>query len=455
MLDIKIVNGNVVDFENNTFKSVDIGIKDGKIVEIGSISKDAKDTIDAKDKIVSPGFIDIHMHEDLINSSNESDYDIANKMCMMGVTTAHGGNCGINMGDTKTFIDFINKNGAPINYLMSIGYNSLREKIGIVDNYREATDSEVEKICELIKEYEKLGIVGLSFGIEYSPGITFEEMIKACECIKNSKLFLSAHFRCDADQAIDSIKEMIDLSRQTNLPIQISHLGSCSAMGVMRESIELIQGAINEGLDITVDCYPYDAFSTFIGSAIFDEGCFERWGKDYSSLLLTEGKYKGVRCDKDTFKYVRANYPDMLAVAFVMNEDEVSECIKAPFVFVASDGLFNDSQGHPRGAGTFPRLLGKFVREKGDITLIDALKKITCLPATRLGLTQKGSINVGMDADIVIFDENKIIDKATFEEPTAPPEGIDYVIVNGSIAVESNDLINNKSGRYITNNHIL
>lgn len=450
MLDIKIVNGSVVDFENNTFINADIGIKYGKIVKIGKVSEDAINIINAKDKIVSPGFIDIHMHEDLINSENR-DYDIANKMCLMGVTTAHGGNCGINMGDTKEFINFVKKNGSPINYIMSIGYNSLREKIGVVDNYREATDEEIDKVCKLIKDYENLGVVGLSFGIEYSPGITFEEMLKVSSCIKDSNLFLSAHFRCDCDQAIDSINELVDLSRKTNLPMQISHLGSCSAMGMMRESIDLIQDAIDEGLDITVDCYPYDAFSTFIGSAIFDEGCFERWGKDYDSLLLTEGDYKGVRCDKETFYNVRENYPDMLAVAFVMNEDEVSECIKAPFVFVGSDGLFNNSQGHPRGAGTFPRLLGKFVREKGELSLIDALKKITYLPAKRLGLESKGKIKVDMDADIVIFDENKIIDKATFENPTSAPEGIDYVIVNGQIATKNNKFINNRAGMYICN----
>ncbi|MGL6104616.1 N-acyl-D-amino-acid deacylase family protein [Romboutsia sp.] len=450
MYDIKIINGKIVDFDNNTFNKVDIGIKDGKIVEIGNITEDAINTIDAKGKIVSPGFIDIHMHEELIDSMENDNYDIANKMCLMGVTTAHGGNCGINIGDTKEFIGFINKNGAPINYVMSIGYNTLREKIGVLDNYREANDLEIEKVCKLIKEYEDLGVVGLSFGIEYSPGITFEEMLKVCNCIKGSKLFLSAHFRSDCEKAIESVKEMIDLSRKTNLPMQISHLGSCSATGMMNESIDLIQKSIDDGLDITVDCYPYDAFSTYIGSAIFDEGCFERWEKDYDSILLTEGKYKGVRCDKETFYYVRENYPDMLAVAFVMNEEEVIECIKAPFVFVGSDGLFNKSQGHPRGAGTFPRLLGRFVREKEELTLIEALKKITILPSKRLGLENKGSLKVNMDADIVIFDENNIIDKATFENPTLTPVGIDYVIVNGKIAVKDNTLINSREGKYIS-----
>lgn len=449
MYDIKIINGRVVDFESNSLIKSDIGIKNGKIIEVGKITENAIKVINANDHIISPGFIDIHMHEEMIGSLEYGDYDIANKMSLMGVTTAHGGNCGINIGDTKKFIEFIQNNGAPINYLMSIGYNSLREKIGVIDNYIEATDLQINQISSLIKEYIDLGVVGLSFGIEYSPGITFEEMVKACKCIEGENLFISAHFRCDCDKAIDSIKEMIELSKKTKLPIQISHLGSCSAMGMMSESIKLIQESIDNGLDITVDCYPYDAFSTFIGSAIFDDGCFERWNKGYDSILLTEGNYKGIRCDKETFYKVRKNHPDMLAVAFVMNEDEVSECIRAPFVFVGSDGLYNKAQGHPRGAGTFPRLLGKFVRERKDLTLIDAIKKITCMPAKRLGLTSKGSINKGMDADIVIFDENKILDRASFEQPTLSPIGIDYVIVNGSVAVENNIQINKRAGKYI------
>lgn len=452
MYDIKIINGRVVDFETNNFINVDIGIKEGKILKIGSIKENAKKIIDANNNIVSPGFIDIHMHEDMIGSLENDDYDIANKMCLMGVTTAHGGNCGINIGDTKKFINFIEQNGAPINYVMSIGYNSLREKIGVVDNYREATNLEINKVSNLIKEYIDLGIVGLSFGIEYSPGITFEEMKKACKCIENKCLFISAHFRCDCDKAIDSINEMIDLSRKTKLPMQISHLGSCSAMGMMSESIDLIQKAIDEGLDITVDCYPYDAFSTFIGSAIFDDGCFERWNKDYNSILLTEGKYSGIRCDKETFEKVRREYPNMLAVAFVMNEDEVSECIRAPFVFVGSDGLYNKSQGHPRGAGTFPRLLGRFVRERKDLSLMEAIKKVTCMPAKRLGLINKGNLKKGMDADIVIFNENEILDKASFEHPTLSPLGINYVIVNGKIAVENNIQVNKRAGKYIKRN---
>lgn len=449
MYDLKIINGEVVDLNKGCFRCADIGIKQGKIVHIGELKEEAKIIVDAKNRVVSPGFIDIHMHEEKLDKESDKPYDIAEKMCLMGVTTAHGGNCGINAQDPKEFIEFVKVNGAPTNYMMSIGYNFLREKVGIKDNYIGASDEEIEKIINLIKEYVDLGFVGVSFGIEYSPGITFDEMVKVCHGIKGKNIFVSAHYRSDSDRAEEAIEEMINLSRITGVPMQISHLGSCSAMGMMKESLALIEKSIAEGVNVMVDCYPYDAFSTYIGSAVFDEGCFQRWNTDCSSLILTEGKYKGVRCDQELFNKVRMEHPNMLAVAFVMDEDEVIQCLKAPFVMVASDGLFNSSQGHPRGAGTFPRFLGRMVREKQAMKLIDALKKITLMPAERLGLKSKGILQEGMDADIVIFDSDNIEDIANFDNPIEGPKGIDYVIINGEIAAESGKIVNGKAGTFI------
>jgi N-acyl-D-amino-acid deacylase len=450
MYDIKIVNGKIPDFRSGELKVSDIAIKDGKIVCVGDCPEGAKEVINAEGKIVSPGFIDIHMHEEVIaDTFNGDNYDIANRMLLMGVTTCVAGNCGNSRQSIEEFFGFIDKNGSPVNYLSFIGHNYLRRLVGNENPYRRSSEQEIKEMQGRALEAVQKGAIGLSFGFEYCPGIDFEEAVELCEPLKGKDVLLSAHYRKDAKYGIDSVKELIEISRVTGLPMIISHLGSCTAYGMMKESLDVIQKAIDEGLDVCADCYPYDAFSTFIGSAVFDEGCFELWNKSYDSILLTEEPYRGVRCDKDLFYKVRKEYPDMLVVAFVMNENEVIEAIKAPFVMVASDGLYRKGQGHPRGAGTFPRVLGRFVREMGELSLMDALRKMTIMPAQRLRLSSKGRIEENRDADLVIFNPETIIDKATFEKPTESPEGIQYVILNGQVAVKDNVIIKNRLGKVV------
>lgn len=450
MHDLTIVNGRIPDFASGGDRIADIGIKGGKIVSVGNCSGDARLVIDAKGQYISPGFIDAHMHEEKIaDGINGDGFDIANRMLLMGVTTCTGGNCGNNRQDIDEFFGFIDKNGSPVNYLSYIGHNYLRNAVGNEDRYRKSSDQQISRMQRLVLDAVNNGAIGLSFGLEYCPGIDYDEALRVCEPLRGKDTLLAAHYRKDAKYSIDSIKELISLSRDTGLPMTVSHLGSCSAYGMMAESLDLIQQAIDQGLDIMVDCYPYDAFSTYIGSAVFDEGCFELWDKSYDSILLTEDPYKGVRCDKELFYKVRKEYPDMLVVAFVMNDDEVIEALKAPFVMVASDGLYRCGQGHPRGAGAFPRVLGRFVREMGEFSIVEALRKMTLMPADRLGLATKGRIEEGADADLVIFDHEKIIDKATFEKPIEPPEGISYVIIDGRVAVKDKMIVENRLGKVI------
>ncbi|QZY54502.1 amidohydrolase family protein [Crassaminicella profunda] len=445
---IKIINGKIPDFNQRKFVQKDIFIKEGKIVEVGQVHKKADEIIDAQGKIVSPGFIDIHMHEENLVEENYN-YDITNYMLNMGVTTCAGGNCGLSKTPLIDFMSFVEEKGAPTNYIMFTGYNSLREEAGYNDRYAKINSQAVGKIKKLIERDIRAGAAGMSFGIEYAPGISFKEMVEASLVIPNDDYLLSAHYRYDEARAKEAMDEMIEIAKETKIPFQISHLGSGAAFGFMDSCLDTIRRARNDKIDIMADCYPYEAFCTHIGSAVFDEGFLERWHKEYKDLLLTQPPFKNQRCTPEIFQEARKNHPNMLTVAFVMEEKEVIQALKEPFVMVASDGIYVNGQGHPRGAGTFPRVLGYFVREKNTMELIDALEKMTKIPAQRLKLFQKGEIKEGMDADITIFDDQIIIDQASFEEPTLKAQGLDYVLVNGKIAMEKGSVINYRSGKII------
>jgi len=448
MTTLKIINGKIPNFDEMKLEEKDLLIKDGKIEKIGKIEEEADQVIDAKGKVVSPGFIDIHMHEEVIENV-EDPYFTSYYELKMGTTTCVAGNCGNNRQSVKEFKDYIDKNGAPVNYLSFIGHNYLRNQVGIDDRYRAATDEEIDKMKELIKETLPLGILGISYGIEYSPGIDFKELVEITKALDSKDYLLSAHYRSDGEKSVESIEEMVKISTESGVPMQIAHIGSCSAFGFMKETLDMIKEYKDKGADVMADCYPYDAFATFIGSAVFDDGCFERWDKTYSDILLTEEPMKNVRCDKETFEKARKEYPNMIAAAFVMREEEVIEALKSPFVFVGSDSLFRKDMGHPRGAGSFPRVLGRYVREMGELSLIDALWKMTLGPAERLSLSHKGQIKEGMDADITIFDPDTVEDGATFAEPTLPPVGISHVILGGKVAVENNEVKEGRLGRFI------
>ena len=450
MLDILITAGKYPDYEKNQLIEANIGIRDGKIVCIGNETPEAAKVIDAKDKVVSPGFIDIHMHEE--NFAGEGkEYVISKMMLRQGVTTCVGGNCGVQYQTLKEFKDTINElGGSPVNYAMLTGYNWYRTSLGL-GHYDAATKEQWDIIRRKMQEDLKEGAIGISFGIEYDPGITFDEIIYGTEASDDPNLLVAAHYRSDCIRSIDSIREMVDIQKHINKKFQISHLSSCSAMGQMKESLDLINKAMEEDSRLNFDTYPYNAFSTEINSTVFDDGCLEAWGKDYKDLMLTDEPYKNVYCTEEIFRDARKNYPKMLVVAFVMNEEEIAQAVANPKGMVASDGIINHGNGHPRAAGTFPRVLGKYVREEKRLSLIDGLRKMTLEPAKRLDLeNRKGVIKVGADADITVFDPETIIDGATFGDLSTPPTGIHWVIVGGQTAVCENEILTERAGKFIS-----
>jgi N-acyl-D-amino-acid deacylase len=451
MYDIKIMNARYPDFETGEFKTDDICIKDGRIEYIGKTTIGARVEIDGSGLITSPGFVDIHMHEEELDKYSELDrFYVAERMLKMGVTTALAGNCGINYQSPEEFIDAVKRCGSPINYMIKIGYNTLRKNAGLESPFDTMTSEVLEDIKGEIKKALPLGVKGISFGIEYSPGISYEEMLEVSKLLDPEKHIISAHYRKDGSGSMSSIDEMITLSKDSNIPMQISHIGSCSGYGFMDESLERIEKSRKNGIDVLADCYPYNAFCTYIGSTVFDEGCLDEWKVGYDSIMMTEEPYRNIYCTKEIFDDSRVSHPNMLAVAFVMNEQEIVNAMKSQYVMIGSDEIYNGSKGHPRGAGSFPRVLGKYVREEKIMKLIEALYKMTRMPADRLGLSRKGQIKEGVDADITIFNEDTIIDRADFSNPTKAPEGIEYVIVNGKLALKKSEIVNDKSGIFIS-----
>lgn len=451
MLDLLIINGSCPDYEAGEMVQKNIGLKDGKIAWMGAAGTElpeAAEVIDAAGKVVSPGFIDIHMHEEKFLTEGK-DYSISQMMLDMGVTTAVGGNCGEQyqrMSEFKAVLEELG--GAPVNYVMLAGYNTFRVKMGI-GRYEHATQEQMEELKKSIQEELAEGAWGFSFGIEYDPGITYEEMLFACGASDNPNHLVSAHYRADCIDDIASIDEMVKLSAAIPQKFQISHLSSCSAIGQMQPSLDCINKAMETNPKLNYDTYPYNAFSTTMGSAVFEDGCLDAWKKDYDSILLTDDPYKNVYCTEEIFKKARAEYPGMLAVAFVMNEEEIAAAIANKNGMVASDGIINNGNGHPRAAGTFPRVLGKYVREDKVVSMVDALRKMTYEPAKRLGLEAvKGQLSVGADGDIVIFDPQTIIDKADFAHLEGPV-GIEYVLIGGQKAIAEGKKINDRLGRFM------
>lgn len=449
MLEYLLKNGKYPDFDSGEIRQANIGIENGKIAYIGTDELDAMETIDVSGLIVSPGFIDIHMHEeDFLKEGKE--YVVSKMMLRMGVTTCVGGNCGVMNQDVKTFKNTIHElGGSPVNYLMLTGYNHYRNELGL-GHHDMITEEQSDIIIDSMKKDLDEGAIGISFGFEYDPAISWDEIVKAIDCVENDNLMVAAHYRGSCTRNIDSVKEMVAIQNHTGKRFQISHLSSGCAFGLMDKCLDYINEETEKNPRLNYDTYPYNAFSTKLGSTVFDDGCLERWHKDYSDILLTDVPYTGVFCNEEIFRKARAEYPDMLAVAFAMNEEEIRRAIINPYGMIASDAIINNGNGHPRAAGTFPRVLGKYVREEGALTLMDALNKMTRLPAERLRLDgRKGKIAEGYDADLTVFNPETIQDGPTFTDITCPNQGISYVFVGGNISLKHNEILTETAGKFI------
>ncbi len=442
-----IQNGTLIDPLSRIHTKCNLYIKNNKIQYCTSDKPTADRMIDAQGKIVSPGFIDVHMHEGGLNPDGTLDESILLSLLNMGVTSALGGNCGNNtFASPSQYLDLIDKCGAPIHLGLFVGHTDARLRAGGTDKYSPINDTVLNKVLTALQKELDAGCAGISFGVKYTPGTTFDELLKVCSLCKKANKPISAHIREDASGVYDAAREIAEVGRQLGIQIEVSHIGSMAGFGQMRETLQMLDEYVLNGTNLGIDCYPYYAFSTEIGETTYDDGWLDHYQTDYSSIELCDGEFKGQRCTEEIFYKLRKEAPGTITVCHVMQQNDVDLALLHPNVMLATDGFLNNGQGHPRAAGTFPHFIKNFVNT-GRISLDDAIYKMASLPALKFGLKNKGRLCAGADADIVIFDPAEIADTATFDQPVMPPVGVDFVLVGGEIAVEKSIVRNRNAGR--------
>lgn len=448
-MSLAINHGRLIDPANRIDSKLNVLIENGKIKSIATKPYKADTIIDATNKVITPGFIDIHMHEPSINTDNQRfDLSTFESMLKMGVTTAIGGNCGFGAADPIAYLRKVDNEGIPTNLGMLLPHNSLRLAINFTDKYKSASKIQITEMANQAYQWLTKGLAGVSFGLRYVPGATTEEYFAVAQMAKEQNKLVAAHIRDDAAGVFDALDEFISFGLDGKTKMQVSHIGSMAAFGQMESFLSSVDEYKNQGVDIACDCYPYYAFCVAIGRTTYDDGFIERYQTDYNAIEILEGTYKNKRCTPELFSQLRQFNPDVLTTAHVMKHHEVDMALLHPNVMIASDGVLNNYDGHPRSAGTFPKAIRLLYKERKSMSLYEVIRKMTAMPAQRLGI-DKGNLGLGKDADLVIFDEVKINDKATFTDPVAAPEGIKYVLIGGKIATKDNEIVHAKLGKSV------
>ena len=436
--DLVIKNGTLVDPEKGTISHGNIGIINNKISKVTPDEIWGKLQINAGGFVVCPGFIDVHSHLD-------GCMETAKLSARQGITTAIGGNCGASPINIKDFLDDQDEKGFLINQAEQIGASIIRRDVGATDPYAAADKDQIDKMCVLLTKAFEEGAMGMSLGTEYTPGCTFDELMAISRVAAEYDRIIAIHTNVVRPKDLSSLVQVIDLAKATGAHLLVSHFVYQYGTGIMTEALELVDKARAEGIRISVDSGMYKDFTTGIGSAVYDEAHMKGFNWKYEDLLAASGKYKGKRLNAEMYKELREFYPRESVICFTGVEEEIYEALNKSYVMPSTD-TGKDPKAHPQNAGTFPRFFRKMVRQRKDLSLVEAVKRCTLLPAEVYKLKDKGKLSEGADADIVIFDMNKITDRAEFPglgEPDAAPLGINYVIVNGRIIAQEGNLMEN------------
>ena len=444
--DLVLEGGRVIDPETHLDAVRNVGIREGKIASVSTTPLNGRRVIHAAGLVVAPGFIDLHQHGQDPASQRVKAFD--------GVTTAL--EMEIGAPDVTQFLN--SKQGhSLIHYGTTASHVAARSLIfgtplpdgTILPQIGPATDQpatpeQIMQIQQRLRDQIDAGALGVGMGIQYTPGATRLEVIDMFRVAADRKLPVYTHLRSNGrlepGSAIESVEEVIGAAAITGAPLHIVHINSTCLRDSL-ECISLVAGARARGLDITTEAYPYIAGMTAINSAVFNPGWREKQGIDYSNLVIPD---TGEHLTKERFDELHNSSKPQWVLIFANTQEMVDATIPNPLVMIASDG----AEGHPRNAGTYARVIAQYVRAKKTLTLMEALNKMTLMPAEMLARStpdayKKGRLQEGADADIVIFDPQTIADRSTFAKPMEPSVGVHYLLVAGTPVIDEEKLVEN------------
>ena len=442
--DLVLEGGRVMDPETGLDAVRSVGVRDGKIAKISASTLEGRRIIHARGLVISPGFIDLHQHAQDLASQRLKAFD--------GVTTAL--EMEIGAPDVTEFLK--SKEGhSLIHYGTTASHVAARSLIfgaplpggNILPKSGPATETaaspeQIARIQQRLRDELDAGALGIGLGIQYTPGATRLEIIDMFRVAAERKLPVYTHMRSagrvEPGSAIESVEEVIGAAAITGAPLHIVHINSTC----LRDSLEclsLIEGARARGLDVTTEAYPYIAGMTAINSAVFNPGWREQLGIDYGDLVLPD---TGEHLTKERFDELHGSSIGQWVLIFSNTQEVVDAVIPNPLIMIASDGL----EGHPRNAGTYSRVIAQYVREKKTLTLMEALRKMTLMPAQMLERStptarEKGRLQEGADADIVVFDPQTISDRSTFAKPMEPSIGVRELVVAGKLLIDDGKIV--------------
>jgi N-acyl-D-amino-acid deacylase len=470
-----IINAQVADGTGAALRKANVRIAEDRISAVGDFKPAADDqVIDAKGLVLAPGFIDIHNHSE----DGLARDPVATTQIAQGITTVLLGADGGSPWPIGSWLDERRRNPISLNLAVTVGHATVREQVLHEDFRRVARPTEVAAMAKLVEQGMSEGAIGLSSGLEYDVASysNTDEMVAVAAAAAKHGGFYMTHVRDEADRSFAALEEAIAIGQRARIPVQHSHikLGTVSVWNKAGQYIREIEDARRAGLDMLADCYPYDAWYSTIKVLVPDKQYETR--ESVQLALAAVGGAGNVtiahfpanpRYERQTIEQLAQSEKidpiemfikiiregnvakdDALVIAKSMTDADIEAFYKQPWVMVSSDGGI-DSQ-HPRGAGTFPRVLGRFVREKHWLTLPEAIRKMTSLPAARMGLGDRGVLRKGNFADLVLFDPDTVIDRATFGQPMELPVGIRTVFVNGVQVWSEDKPTGARPGRVLT-----